>query len=308
MNMIYKLQFLIRPVSDLSGSDPRVSQLFLTWIIIMIAAALICFLVSEITRNYSQVDKLWSLMPVTYGLVTLVTFPSPRIAIMCILVIIWGFRLSYNFYRKGGYNLIPWKGEEDYRWNIIRQNKVLRGRLRFGLFNFFFISLYQHILILLFSSPLLLAAINRDSELNIPDIIALLLMITFILTETIADNQLFRFQQQKRNRNLSRSDFTESLKKGFISEGLWQYVRHPNFASEQAIWLSFYLFGVGASGKWINWTLAGPLLLILLFLGSTGLTERISSEKYPEYAAYKKNVPKFLPRILKKEQQKKSNI
>ncbi|MCK7529655.1 MAG: hypothetical protein MZV63_00620 [Marinilabiliales bacterium] len=27
----------------------------------MIAVVLVCFIVSEITRNYSQVDKLWSL-------------------------------------------------------------------------------------------------------------------------------------------------------------------------------------------------------------------------------------------------------
>jgi steroid 5-alpha reductase family enzyme len=39
---------------------------------------------------------------------------------MAFLVTLWGLRLSYNFYRKGGYNIIPWKGEEDYRWKIFR--------------------------------------------------------------------------------------------------------------------------------------------------------------------------------------------
>ena len=86
-----------------------------------------------------------------------------------------------------------------------------------------------------------------------------------------------------------------------MSEGLWLYVRHPNFASEQAIWISFYFFGVAASGQWINWTLAGPSLLILLFLGSSQMTESISSGKYPDYATYRKYVPKFLPDIFRKK-------
>ncbi len=80
-----------------------------------------------------------------------------------------------------------------------------------------------------------------------------------------------------------------------MTEGLWKYVRHPNFASEQAIWISFYFFGVASSGQWINLTLAGPLLLVLLFIGSSRLTESISSKKYPEYNAYQKEIPKFIP-------------
>ncbi|MCK7529656.1 MAG: DUF1295 domain-containing protein [Marinilabiliales bacterium] len=82
---------------------------------------------------------------------------------MAALVTIWGLRLSYNFYRKGGYSIIPWKGEEDYRWQILRETSALNGRLRFGVFNLLFISLYQNLLILLFSTPLLMAALYHDS-------------------------------------------------------------------------------------------------------------------------------------------------
>jgi steroid 5-alpha reductase family enzyme len=269
----------------------------------MLTAALVCFLVSEITRNYSQVDKLWSLMPVVYSLMTLAAFPSPRIWIMSFLVIIWGFRLSYNFSRKGGYNIIPWKGEEDYRWKIMSRHPALKGRIRFGLFNLFFISFYQHFLILFFSMPLLMAAKYNNSGLTLTDIIAASLMLLFIVIETIADDQQFRFRKLKREAEIKEEFVSESLKKGFITDGLWRFVRHPNFISEQAIWISFYLFGVAASGKWINWTLAGSLLLVLLFIGSTALTERISNEKYPGYADYRKEVPKYFPRLFKTRKQ-----
>lgn len=273
-------------------------QLTGTFMSIMVIAASVCFLTGELTSNYSQVDKIWSIMPIIYSLTALHSYPSPRLWIMSSLVLIWGFRLSFNFYRKGGYDLIPWKGEEDYRWRIMRQHPRLKGRIRFGLFNLIFISFYQHFLILLFCTPLLVVAKYQSSELTITDLVAGVLMLFFIVVESIADNQQFRFQKLKRQVINSNSLFERSLKSGFLSEGLWRYARHPNYASEQAVWISFYLFGTAASGKLVNWTIIGPLFLILLFLGSTKLTESISCSKYPDYPVYIKEVPKFIPRFI----------
>jgi steroid 5-alpha reductase family enzyme len=280
------------------GHSTGIQNLVSIWITVMTGVAILCFIVSEITRNYSQVDKLWSLMPAVYGWITVATVHSPRLILMASLVTIWGMRLSYNFYRKGGYNIIPWKGEEDYRWKIIRETRFLKGRFRFGLFNLLFISLYQNIVILLFSSPLLLVAIHPEKQITIIDLVAGIMMVTFIVTESISDYQLFKFHQEKKNSGKKENKYKESLKKGFLTEGLWRYGRHPNFTSEQAIWICFYFFGVAASGEWFNINLAGPVLLILVFIGSSQLTESISSKKYPGYTVYQKEVPKFIPRIL----------
>ncbi|MGB8357070.1 MAG: DUF1295 domain-containing protein [Bacteroidales bacterium] len=293
--MVTLISSLILSGSFLSGHDVRFQGLVLTWFTVMIIIALVCFVISELTLNYSQVDKLWSIIPGIYSWVTFSSFPSARMLIMALLVTIWGLRLSYNFHRKGGYNIVPWRGEEDYRWKIMRDKPALKGRLRFGLFNLFFICFYQNLLILLFSSPLLLAAKYNNQGINWLDIAAGIMMAVFIILETIADNQQFRFQQEKKNVQKVKSIYALSLEKGFLTEGLWEYVRHPNFASEQAIWISFYFFGVAASGRWINITVIGPLLLVLLFIGSSRLTENISSSKYPDYVAYKEKVPRFFP-------------
>jgi steroid 5-alpha reductase family enzyme len=275
------------------------ADLLNVWIVLMLTVAMVCYVVSEITGNYSQVDKLWSLLPVAYSWISAAYQPTPRVLLMAVLVTLWGLRLSYNFYRKGGYHIIPWKGEEDYRWKFLREQPVFRSRLRFSIFNLLFISLYQNILILLFSTPLLLAAANSGSSLTLIDFLAGVLMLGFIIAETIADNQLFRFYSEKLKGADETVMYSDSVSKGFMTEGLWRYSRHPNFASEQAIWISFYLFGVAASGYWLNFTIAGPVLLVLLFSGSSVLTEYISSKKYPEYAVYRKNVPKFIPRIFR---------
>ena len=286
--------------SLVSGYDAGFQNLVSAWLNLAICVVILTFVVSELTRNYSQVDKLWSLMPIAYSWITVASFPSPRMYIMAFLVTFWGMRLSYNFYRKGGYSLIPWKGEEDYRWKILRETPALKGRLRFGLFNLLFISFYQNLLILLFSTPLLLAALYPDAPLTVTDIIAAALMLVFIITETIADNQMYRFQEEKRSGITSDPDNDGPTVKGFLTGGLWKYVRHPNYASEQAIWICFYLFGVAASGRWINFTMAGPVLLVILFIGSSVMTEKVSSSKYPEYSVYQKEVPKFIPRIFRR--------
>ena len=189
--------------SFMQGFDPRFQSLVSSWIGLMIVVVMVCFIVSEITRNYSQVDKLWSLVPIAYGWLAAAAYPTPRLFLMASLVTIWGLRLTYNFYRKGGYNIIPWKGEEDYRWSILRQSPALNGRLRFGLFNLFFISFYQNLLILLFSTPLLMAALFNEAPLGVTDLIAASLMLLFIITETIADNQQFRFQNAKRSQSVN---------------------------------------------------------------------------------------------------------
>ena len=280
-------------------NSPLAGQLLSTFLYIMLITTATCFLISEITRNYSQVDKIWSIMPVIYSIISLSFCPnSPRLWIMTLLVTFWGIRLSYNFYRKGGYNIVPWKGEEDYRWSVLRQNPALKG-IRFTLFNLFFISFYQLFLILLFCTPLILAVEYNNIALNLIDLLAFILMTGYIVIETIADNQLFEFHQQKKQSTLADGRFKNSLRNGFMTDGFWKYVRHPNFISEQLIWVSFYLFGVAASGQWLNWTLSGPFLLILLFIGSSHFTEGISLKKYPEYHTYKQNVPRYFP--LKKK-------
>lgn len=77
---------------------------------------------------------------------------------------------------------------------------------------------------------------------------------------------------------------------GFVSKGLWAKVRHPNYAAEQSIWVVFYLMGVIAIGEWLNWTIAGPILLIILFKGTADFSEEISASKYPMYKEYQKKL------------------
>jgi steroid 5-alpha reductase family enzyme len=279
---------------------------------IMLGVALTCFIVSELTGNCSQVDKLWSIVPMVYvwyiavqswqpwQIVTQNVTYSGRVVWMAILVSIWGLRLTFNFWRRGGYHWIPWRGEEDYRWSVLRQNPLLGGRFRWALFNLFFISLYQNTLILLFTLPIVVAWQGETTPMNFLDYLASALFLGFVVLETVADQQQWNFQKEKHRRMAAREPLGGAFERGFCASGLWAKVRHPNYAGEQAIWLSFYLFSVAATGRWLNWSLAGAILLMLLFLGSSDFSEKISMGKYSAYADYQRRVGRFLPKWFNK--------
>jgi len=107
---------------------------------------------------------------------------------------------------------------------------------------------------------------------------------------------------------------------GFLRSGLFRYSRHPNFFFEMLIWWIVYLTSVSSTGvpveehigfdynsneyitfilfqtkyTLINWTMIGCLLLNSLFISSTILTEKLSSDKYPLYKEYQKTTSKFM--------------
>lgn len=291
------LGFVFHPVSF---SDKQL-QIFFVLLIVCGSSALYCFLVGEITRNNSQMDKIWSILPLAYTwIIAGMGGFAPRLVLFAILVTIWGIRLTSNFARKGAYSIKFWSGEEDYRWKALRQNKILKNKFAWAMFDLFFISIYQNVLVLAICLPSLMC-VGIDTPLNAMDYIATGLVIFFILFETIADEQQMAFHTTK-NRLLKEgktlSELPAPFNKGFNTTGLWKYSRHPNYLGEQMIWICLYLFviGAGATTYYVfNWTMVGPLFLVFLFLGSSAFGESVSSSKYPEYARYLSQVSKYIP-------------
>lgn len=269
---------------------------------LMVAIALLCFLVGEITGNFSQVDKLWSIVPVVYCWYLTVSIGlsngfDPRMLLMACLVTLWGVRLTYNFSRVGGYSWKFWSGHEDYRWAYMRARPALRNPVVWRLFHLGFICLYQHFLLLLLALPIL-ASWQSGQALGWPDYVLAVLFVLLIVWETVADQQQYRFQTEKHRRLDAGESLPDPYDKGFVTHGLWRLCRHPNYLAEQSIWVVFFLFGVTATGSW-NWSVAGCALLVLLFRGSSNLSETICSGKYPAYGDYQRRVPRFMPNFFK---------
>jgi steroid 5-alpha reductase family enzyme len=159
------------------------------------------------------------------------------------------------------------------------------------------VSVYQLLLLLLITVPSVAASQAARVPLRALDLALALLFLGLLAVETVADQQQYEFHTEKQRRRAAGEPLTGDYARGFRTTGLFALARRPNFAAEQAIWIAYYGFSVAATGRWLNWSAIGALLLVLLFQGSTDLTERITAAKYPAYAEYQRRVPRFLPRL-----------
>lgn len=242
------------------------------WICVGVTAA--CWLTSVITKEYSWVDRLWSIVPVVYAWVFAAHADSARVTLIAVLITLWGARLTFNFARRGGYA----PGGEDYRWAILRDS--LPG-WRFALFNLFFIAIYQNALLLAITLPVGTAG-DHDRPLGVADALACLAFLSLLAGETVADQQRWNFHRLH-------------PQGGVLRTGLYRFSRHPNYFFEIAQWWVVFAFAAIAAGTVILPTVAGAVLLTLLFVGSTVFTESISRSRHADFADYQAVTSAIVP-------------
>ncbi|KHJ32119.1 putative duf1295 domain protein [Erysiphe necator] len=272
---------------------------FIGGLIFSLFVAFALYLVSEVNGNVSLIDQSWSILPSIYN-IHYVTYArlsglnTKRLEVLVFVSVIWSIRLTYNFYRKGGYS----KGSDDYRWDILR--KMISPSL-FVVFNIIFISLIQSLLLFLITAPtyLMLLVTPFTESITVADYVFASVLLALIVYEYIADQQQWHYQVAKKIYNetarVTREYTQQDLERGFVVTGLWSKSRHPNFLAEQAIWVVFYVWGSWTSHKYINWSSVGVISYLILFQGSTSFTEKITAAKYREYKEYQKSVRKFIP-------------
>lgn len=270
-------------------------------LIICVSSMAYCFIVGEISRNNSQMDKLWSILPIAYTwVIAAMGGMKIRLVIIAIIVTLWGVRLTYNFAKKGAYSIKFWTGEEDYRWIYLRKQKPLDNKVIWGFFDLFFISGVQNIVVLGTTLPAL-AIMESTKQFGVVDVIATICMFGFLLLEVIADKEQNKFQVKKYeylNKGKKLNELPEPYNRGFNTSGLWSRSRHPNYLGEQGIWVSLYAFVIGSGvATWgiFNWSIVGSMLLLMIFMGSSRMAEGISVKKYVEYETYQKQVFRYLP-------------
>lgn len=100
------------------------------------------------------------------------------------------------------------------------------------------------------SYPAYLVLRHPNTPLGVIDAILGLVALLVILIEFTADNQQYSFQTFKHSKPqvqrpteeewiFAKQRWTQAdAKKGYVNRGLWAWSRHPNFAAEQAFWVS----------------------------------------------------------------------
>ena len=264
-------------------SHPLSGQPYGSALELCVVLVVLAWVVSLVTGDCcGWLDRLWSLCPPVYCLLVTVAggFDVARVNLMTALVLLWGARLTYNFARKGGFL----KGGVDYRWGVVKERL---GPMKFRLLNSAFIAPGQLLLMWLFTSPVHQAWVWRDQPLGWLDGFSVVLFLVCLAGEFIGDEQMWRFQQDKKRRLAAGEEVVQP----FIVTGLFRYARHPSYLCEIGMWFAFCLFAVSASGDWFHWTGLGVVLLAAQFIGVIRMTEEISAGKYPTYAEYSARTP-----------------
>ena len=241
-----------------------------------VAATLVIYVFSCTFRNASFYDPYWSVAPIVIAVYWMLTPESVNVVavrqtVVFALVLFWGLRLTYNWVRR-------WRGNEDWRYADIRkQNPGL-----FWLANLIGIELMPTLLVFLGCLSLYPTLSAGSNPFGFLDGIAIVITVSAILMETIADEELREFVK---NGEKARQT---------LSSGLWAYTRHPNYLGEMGFWWGLYFFSIAADlDYW--WTFIGPVGITLLFIFvSIPMIEKHLSRR-SGYAEYQQRVSKLVP-------------
>ncbi len=249
--------------------------------LVAIAAAVLAllfalvWLISTRLENYGFLDAIWSLsIAIVAPLYAWLGDGDPiRRWAFAALGTAWSLRLGlYVLIR-----VIRHHPQEDARYRTLRQKwpTPLRFLVFFEL---------QAFIAVVFSTPFLLASVNRTSHLMALEIFGLALAGLATLGEFLSDWQAQRFKRETHD------------KKAVNDVGLWRYSRHPNYFFESLVWWGFFIAALPFPFGWL--TVVCPLLMLYLLLNVTGipLTEKHSLQNRGEtYRRYQEKTSRFIP-------------
>ncbi|MFN7966163.1 MAG: DUF1295 domain-containing protein [Acidobacteriota bacterium] len=232
------------------------------------------WLVQRLTGNASIVDIAWpygiGLTALAFGVLS--SGYEPRRALVATLGAIWSFRLGSYILKR--VLTMP----EDKRYETLREQHKDNAQTFF-----FFFYQFQAVTVVLFALPMLIA-MRRIEPLDIFDAVGVVLWLTAVLGEAIADAQLNAFR-------------TNPANKGKVcNTGLWRYSRHPNYFFEWLHWFTYVAIGITAPLGWL--TLLGPALMLYFLWKVTGIpvTEQHMLESRGDaYRRYQQTTSIFVP-------------
>ena len=224
------------------------------------------------------VDTIWTaglgLSALVYH--TVAELESIRSWAVLLIIFLWSFRLSFHLFKDRVF-----AGHEDPRYKALAEHWGIQSAQ-----NFFFLFLAQIIFIALFLFPVSIAMQNPQQVWAWTDSLAVLIGISAMLGEWIADRQLANFRSNPDNKGCVCQD------------NLWRYTRHPNYFFEWLHWFAYLAFAVGSSSVWF--ALVGPIamFIFLRFLTGVPYAEMSSLKSRGEaYRRYQSSTNAFFPWI-----------
>jgi steroid 5-alpha reductase family enzyme len=249
-----------------------------------LSVAMTCaWLIWRRTGNSGWVDTVWTfgigatgfvgaLMPIARSISL-----TPRQVLVALLIAAWSLRLGLHIARRT-------TGVEDDP----RYAKLTRGWGHHAGREMFWLLQKQALVSIPLALAIVLAAWNSAPGLREQDWLAVLVLITAIVGETIADRQLRQFRAHAANHQR------------VCDVGLWNWSRHPNYFFQWLGWLAYPLLAIDFTGTypWGWAALAAPLCMYWLLMHVSGippLEEHMVETRGDAFRAYQLRTNAFFP-------------
>jgi steroid 5-alpha reductase family enzyme len=238
------------------------------------------WLVQQHTGNSGWVDTIWTfslgfvgaggaLWPMAGEPVAL------RQWLIAALVVIWSLRLGTHIaIRTAGITDDPRYAAFAKEWGVDSPRKMFIFLQNQGFGS----------IPLVFS--IFVAAHVPVAGLRLQDYLGVLILLTGIAGEALADAQLKAFR-------------TEPANKGKVCDvGLWAWSRHPNYFFEWFGWLAYPMIAISVGYSWGWFALLGPIFMYWILVHVTGippLEDQMLRSRGDAYRAYQVRTSKFFP-------------
>ena len=234
----------------------------------------VLWVVSLRLENSSIADVAWGPGILVIGLTYYFTSDGVplRAQLTLALLAIWALRLATHLgirIRLQGedFRYVKWRDQYENHWWWVSYFKVF---------------LLQAVIAWIVSLPIYFAIVSvGPPSLGMFDYLGVLLFVSGLIVESVADEQLRRFRANRANRGK------------VLDAGLWRYTRHPNYFGEALLWWGLGVIGFATGGVP---GLLGPALLtyLLIYVSGVAMLEQTLIEK-PGYIHYVGRTPAFLP-------------
>ena len=260
--------------------DNMINSVLVKMLIADIAATIIVWIFSLITKNSSVYDPYWSVIPViiAIGFIYVRSTPLTTIDYLAFTaILVWALRLTYNWVK-------GWNGfsHQDWRYTDLKES----SKKLWHITNFFGIQFMPTMFVFFGLVPtyFTLNQVISTKSIIFTSLGAAICIFAAVL-EFFADEQMRKFRKQHSGR--------------VIDCGLWKYSRHPNYFGEVTFWCGLFIMSI-PNFYWLS--LVGPIGMIILFnFISIPLMEKHIIKCKPEYLQYKKEVSMFIPWFKKKK-------
>ena len=268
--LAYAVAFIAAGLLFWRIEDPLIATAVFTAV-----ATVLVYFVSVLYADVSVYDPYWSVAPPVMLIANILKYKlfNLNAVILLLLVGVWAFRLTANWY-----STYRGVGHEDWRYAQYRERL---SPLAFQFVSFFGLHFVPTVVVYGGMVSALLAI--RQEHFALLSVAGAAVMLLAVNLEYVSDKAIHDFLRE------------HGEERRTCDVSVWKYSRHPNYLGEMLFWTGLYLYYLPlCPDRW--YAGLGFLSIILLFcLVSIPMMERHNLERRADYAAYRAKTPVLIP-------------